>query len=181
MMRKTMLGACAGLSLSLFAGAAGGGPADFRTATSTPRSIADSATSNRTGAFTGVSQAAAGPLRSNNLVRGLPLLALLEKRASGNLNDAPQGYNGASEDDKAKMRKAVACILDSRQRISAVRGVLLRQLADGRCRFTRAPAALARARRRFRMTPTSSDLTDAINKLTDDLIAAQLLGDLRHG
>ena len=41
------------------------------------------------------------------------MLALLEKRASGNLNDAPQGYIGASDADKEKMRNAVACILDS--------------------------------------------------------------------
>jgi hypothetical protein len=45
------------------------------------------------------------------MARGLPLLALLEKRVSGDLNDPPQGYSGASADDQTRMRKAVNCIL----------------------------------------------------------------------
>ena len=43
---------------------------------------------------------------------GLTTLALLEKRASGDPNDPPQGYDGASPADQAKLRKAVAYILD---------------------------------------------------------------------
>jgi Thrombospondin type 3 repeat len=43
---------------------------------------------------------------------GLALLALLEKRASGNINDPIQGYSGASLADKARMRTAASYILD---------------------------------------------------------------------
>lgn len=42
---------------------------------------------------------------------GLTTLALLEKRASGNPLDPPQGYNGASAADKARLSKSVAAIL----------------------------------------------------------------------
>jgi hypothetical protein len=43
---------------------------------------------------------------------GLPMLALLEKRASGNPGDPPQGYNGANATDQARLRNAAAYILD---------------------------------------------------------------------
>ena len=43
---------------------------------------------------------------------GLPLLALLEKRASGNINDPIQGYDGANATDQGRMRTAAAYILD---------------------------------------------------------------------
>ncbi len=43
---------------------------------------------------------------------GLPMLALLEKRASGDINDPPQGYDGANVTDKARLRTAAAYILD---------------------------------------------------------------------
>jgi hypothetical protein len=43
---------------------------------------------------------------------GLPMLALLEKRASGNPADPPQGYTGASATDQARLRTAAAYILD---------------------------------------------------------------------
>ncbi len=44
---------------------------------------------------------------------GLTTLALLEKRASGNLNDPPQGYAGASADDQARLRRAVRSMINS--------------------------------------------------------------------
>jgi hypothetical protein len=43
---------------------------------------------------------------------GLALLALLEKRASGNINDPIQGYDGANATDQGRMRNAAAYILD---------------------------------------------------------------------
>jgi hypothetical protein len=43
---------------------------------------------------------------------GLPMLALLEKRASGDPNDPPQGYTGANATDQARLRTAAAYILD---------------------------------------------------------------------
>jgi hypothetical protein len=44
---------------------------------------------------------------------GLTTLALLEKRASGNPNDPPQGYNGASSADQTRLRQSVAAILSN--------------------------------------------------------------------
>jgi hypothetical protein len=43
---------------------------------------------------------------------GLTMQALLEKRASGNPADPPQGYSGASLTDQARLRTAAAYILD---------------------------------------------------------------------
>lgn len=43
---------------------------------------------------------------------GLPMLALLEKRASGIATDPPQGYTGANATDQGRLRTAAANILD---------------------------------------------------------------------
>lgn len=43
---------------------------------------------------------------------GLTLLALLEKRASGNPLDPPQGYSGANAADQARIRRSVRYIID---------------------------------------------------------------------
>ena len=64
------------------------------------------------GAFTYASlQANAGGV-SNSEAAGLPLLALLEKRASGIPSDPPQGYTGASATDQGRARQVVKHILD---------------------------------------------------------------------
>jgi hypothetical protein len=112
MFRKTMLGACAGAVVCLAAGTAGAAAnfaGDVNTAIN--RGLDYLATS---GAFTGVTGSPACPTDGaglGGLDRGLPLLALLEKRATGNLSDPPQGYAGASTTDKERMRGAVSCIL----------------------------------------------------------------------
>jgi hypothetical protein len=104
-------------------------------------------------------------------MRGLPLLALLEKRASGNLNDPPQGYVGASEDDKAKMRNAVACILDDANTQS--------EYAYYYGNWLMALSLYARTGGPGKGAPgipdsaALLDLVPAIGKLTDGLIAAQ--------
>ena len=43
---------------------------------------------------------------------GLPMLALLEKRASGNINDPIQGYEGANATDQLRLRNSATYILD---------------------------------------------------------------------
>jgi len=43
---------------------------------------------------------------------GLPMLALLEKRASGIATDPPQGYEGANATDQGRLRTAASFILD---------------------------------------------------------------------
>lgn len=46
-----------------------------------------------------------------NSAQGLAMLALLEKRASGNPSDPPQGYSGATAADQGYLRSAAAFIL----------------------------------------------------------------------
>ncbi len=48
----------------------------------------------------------------NSSAQGVAMEALLEKRASGNPLDPPQGYTGASAADQALLRTAAAYILD---------------------------------------------------------------------
>ena len=50
---------------------------------------------------------------------GLPMLALLEKRASGDPSDPPQGYEGASATDKGRLRNAAAYMAMSRSLLNA--------------------------------------------------------------
>jgi hypothetical protein len=172
MMRKTMLGACAGLSLSLFAGAALAvdPPTPFDTDVNTAINRGLDYL-NVTGSYNAYPGCGGALYSTNSLARGLPLLALLEKRASGNLNDAPQGYVGASDGDKEKMRNAVACILDSVNEIS--------QEAYYYGNWLGALSLYARTGGPGKGAPgipNDADLvglTDAINKLTDDLVAAQ--------
>ncbi len=47
-----------------------------------------------------------------NGASGLAMQALLEKRASGNPGDPPQGYAGANATDQARLRNSAAYILD---------------------------------------------------------------------
>ncbi len=112
MSRKTILALCAGAAASLFMGAAmaqSNFDTDVNTAINRGLAYLDGA-----GAYIGYGTGSAPTCQSPSdmtRVRGLALLALLEKRKSGNLNDPPQGYAGASDADKTKMRKAVSCIL----------------------------------------------------------------------
>ncbi len=49
---------------------------------------------------------------TSNPANGLAMQALLEKRASGTLNDPPQGYAGATPLDQGRLRTAASFILD---------------------------------------------------------------------
>lgn len=49
---------------------------------------------------------------------GLTMLALLEKRASGDPADPPQGYAGANATDQARLRRAAAYLLDRINNVS---------------------------------------------------------------
>mgnify|MGYP001123562205 CR=1 FL=1 len=46
---------------------------------------------------------------------GLAMLALLEKRASGDPTDPPQGYDGASATDQARLRSAAVASSSARR------------------------------------------------------------------
>jgi hypothetical protein len=103
MSKKTILAACAGLALTLTAGSANAALSKFE------QDVSDTidrglAYLDSVGAFNNPSTAGDAS--------GLSMLALLEKRTSGNQLDAPQGYAGASDADKARLRKSAAYILD---------------------------------------------------------------------
>lgn len=103
MTRKSILAMCAGLALTLAAGSASAALTKFEQDVSDTidRGLAYLTT---VGAFNNPS--AAGD------ASGLAMLALLEKRVSGNQTDPPAGYSGASDADKALLRTAAAYILD---------------------------------------------------------------------
>jgi len=114
MFRRTLIGAAAGAVLCLAAGTASASnfSADVNTAINRGLEFL-----NTDGAFSGYNTTtqrcnSEGASGSGSYMRGMALLALLEKRFTGDLNTSPQGYSGASDVDKTRMRKAVACILD---------------------------------------------------------------------
>jgi hypothetical protein len=106
-------------------------------------------------------------------VRGLPLLALLEKRPSGDLADQPQGYSGASADDQTKMRRAVNCILNDYSTgnyfdRSYVFGNWLMGLA-----FYARTGGPGKGAADIPNNPGLTDLGPAINAMTDQLLTDQ--------
>jgi hypothetical protein len=102
MSKKTILAACAGLALTLTAGSASAALTKFE------QDVSDTidrglAYLDSVGAFKNPSNA--------GRAAGLHMLALLEKRKSGNQLDAPQGYVGASPEDQARLRKTAAYLM----------------------------------------------------------------------
>ena len=112
---------------------------------------------------------------SNQEARGLALLALLEKRASGDPNDPPQGYENASATDQERMRIAVSCMLTQVNSTPTPFGtsyrngnymmglaLYLRTGGPDRGAHPDLPAALP------------LDLLGAINNMTDTLLSYQI-------
>lgn len=125
------------------------------------------------GAFTGYPNCTGGTYQK--WVRGLPLLALLEKRKSGNLNDPPQGYAGASTDDKTRMRRAVSCILQDVKGNSGWQGdesYVAGNWLMGLSLYART-GGLGKGVADIPDDPALEDLYAAIDKLTDQLVAGQ--------
>jgi hypothetical protein len=160
MLRKTIVTGCAGIALTLAAGSAWSAANfenDVNTAINKGIEYLDDL-----GAFSGYPTCS-----GNDGARGMALLVVLEKRASGNLADPPQGYVGASEADKTLMRKAVACILYSAKFSSQyayydgnwLMGLALYSRTGGPDKGAADTNLLA--------------LADAINLLTDRTITAQ--------
>ncbi len=102
MSKKTILAACAGLALTLTAGSASAALSKFE------QDVSD--TIDRGLTFLDTVGVFANP-SSANRAAGLHMLALLEKRKSGNQLDAPQGYVGASPEDQTRMRKTAAYLM----------------------------------------------------------------------
>lgn len=108
MKRNLLKVACGSALMAMAAGAQAVTPFQTDVATSIDRGLTWLANN----AAYGPSPASCGGDSENSRARGLAVLALLEKRPSGNPADPPQGYTGANATDQSRMRNAVACMLD---------------------------------------------------------------------
>ncbi len=100
----------------------------------------------------------------NGRAAGLANLALLEKRASGNPSDPPQGYNGASPADQATLLAGANYLVGIA--LNASRG--LDTYRDGNYL-----AALSEYLQTGGPDPAAGSVVTAINNLVDELIANQ--------
>lgn len=101
---------------------------------------------------------------------GLPMLALLEKRASGIATDPPQGYTGANATDQARLRNVAAYILD----ITNETGFYAYR--DGGFMFALAEYALTGGPDKSVLAPANADyetIKQTMDRLVDRAIAAQ--------
>ncbi|EHR70352.1 hypothetical protein BurJ1DRAFT_1484 [Burkholderiales bacterium JOSHI_001] len=101
---------------------------------------------------------------------GLPLLALLEKRATGIPTDPPQGYVGASVTDQGRMRTSATNILDR------VNDTSFYAYRDGAWLFALAEYALTGGPDKSVLAPGNVDVDDlkqAMDRLVDRTLANQ--------
>lgn len=107
---------------------------------------------------------------SANDASGLAMLALLEKRASGNAGDPPQGYLGANATDQARLRTAAAFILDRANETSFY------AYRDGAWMFGLASYALSGGPDKSVLAPGNADYEDikqAMDRLVDRALSNQ--------
>jgi hypothetical protein len=107
---------------------------------------------------------------SANDASGLAMLALLEKRASGNAGDPPQGYLGANATDQARLRTAAAFILDRANETSFY------SYRDGAWMFGLASYALSGGPDKSVLAPGNADYEDikqAMDRLVDRALSNQ--------
>jgi hypothetical protein len=101
---------------------------------------------------------------------GLPMLALLEKRASSNPGDPPQGYAGASASDQTRLRNVAAYILD---RVNETSFYAYR---DGNYMFALSEYARTGGPDKSVLAPANADyqtLKEAMDALVDRTLVAQ--------
>ena len=101
---------------------------------------------------------------------GLPMLALLEKRASGDPTDPPQGYDGANASDRARLRTAAAYILDRANETSFY------AYRDGNYMFALSEYALTGGPDKSVLAPDNADyetIKEVMDRLVDRALAAQ--------
>ena len=101
---------------------------------------------------------------------GLPMLALLEKRASGNPLDPPQGYTGASPTDQGRLRTAASYILDASNETGFY------SYRDGNWMFALAEYARTGGPDKSVLAPANADyetIKQVMDRLTDRIIANQ--------
>lgn len=102
---------------------------------------------------------------------GLPMLALLEKRASGDPNDPPQGYAGANATDQTRLRNAAAYILD---RVNETQHYAYR---DGNFMFALSEYARTDGPDKSVLAPGNADyqtIKEAMDALVDRSLSFQL-------
>jgi len=110
------------------------------------------------GAFTGGSGDATG----------LATLALLEKRASGNPADPPQGYSGASATDQARLRSAATYMMNQ----TTANGAGLASYRDGQRMFALALYATTGGPDKS-VLGTTETLKQVMDRLVDKALAGQ--------
>jgi len=101
---------------------------------------------------------------------GLPMLALLEKRASGDPTDPPQGYEGASATDQGRLRTAAAYILDRANETTFY------AYRDGNYMFALSEYALTGGPDKSVLAPGNADyetIKQAMDRLVDRSLANQ--------
>ncbi len=106
----------------------------------------------------------------NSSAQGVAMEALLEKRASGNPLDPPQGYTGASAADQALLRTAAAYILDQTNETSFY------AYRDGAWMFALAGYALTGGPDKSVLAPANADyqtIKQAMDALVDRTLANQ--------
>ena len=172
MLRRTLISACAGAVLCLAAGTAGASnfTSDVNTAINRGLEFL-----NTDGAFSGyntttqrcISEGASG---SGSYMRGMALLALLEKRFTGDLNTSPQGYWAPAPRTRPGCARPWPVFSTASTR--AARRLITTATGSWASRSMCGPADPARASRTSR-TWRSVGLTAAIDLLTDRTLAAQ--------
>jgi hypothetical protein len=101
---------------------------------------------------------------------GLPMLVLLEKRASGIATDPPQGYIGANATDQGRLRTAAAYILDAANETSFY------AYRDGAWMFALAEYAMTDGPDKSVLAPGNPDyetIKQAMDRLVDRALANQ--------
>jgi hypothetical protein len=98
------------------------------------------------------------------------MLALLEKRASGNPTDPPQGYDGANATDRGRLRNSAAYILDRANETTFY------AYRDGNYMFALAEYALTGGPDKSVLAPGNADyetIKEVMDRLVDRSLAAQ--------
>ncbi len=100
---------------------------------------------------------------------GLPMLVLLEKRASGIATDPPQGYTGANPTDQGRLRTAASYILDRANETSFY------SYRDGAWMFALSEYALTGGPDKSALAPANADY-ETIKQVMDRLVDRSLAG-----
>lgn len=113
---------------------------------------------------------------TNNDAAGIAMEALLEKRATGNPADPPQGYSGASAGDQAILRSSAAYIINQ----TNAEGTAFYAYRDGSRLFALASYALTGGPDKS-VLGTTITIKQAMDILTNRTVASQHTGPTNLG